>query len=53
MRFEAMPEIFQLGPYFDVVVNFAIEGDSEIAVLGENRLVPGIQIDNFQARCAR
>src|SRR5437773_5225454 len=30
MRLEAMPEIIQLGPYFDVVVNFAIEGDSEV-----------------------
>src|SRR5467141_2907953 len=33
MRLEAMPECFQLVPYFDVVVDFAVEGDSEIAIL--------------------
>src|SRR5258708_37202176 len=52
MRLELMPEVFQLGPYFEVIVNLAVEGDSEIAVFGENRLVPGVQVDDFQARRA-
>jgi len=52
MRFESMPEFFQFRPYFEVIVDLSVEGDSEIAVFGENRLVPGIQIDNFEACCA-
>src|SRR5205814_678064 len=52
MRFDSMPEFFELRPYFDVVVNLSIESDSEILVLGKNRLVPGIQVDDFQARRA-
>src|SRR5207249_2435589 len=46
---EAVPEVFQFISYFDVVVDFTVEGDSEIAILGINRLVAGIQIDDFQA----
>src|SRR6266700_6942680 len=52
MRLETMTKLFQFVSYFDEVVDFTIEGDSEIAVFGQNRLIPGIQIDNFQARRA-
>src|SRR5260370_6095303 len=50
MRFEAMPEFFQFCSYFDVVVNFPVEGDSEIPIFGKDRLVAGIQVDDFQSR---
>ena len=52
VRFESMPEFFQFAPYFEVIVNLAVEGDSEIPVFGKNRLVPGVQVDDFQARRA-
>jgi hypothetical protein len=52
MRFESMPEFFQFAPYFEMIVNLAVEGDSEIPVFGKNRLVPGVQVDDFQARRA-
>ena len=48
-----MSEYFQRVSYFDVVVDFAVKYNSEIAILGKNRLVSGIQVDNFQARRAR
>ena len=50
MRVEAMPELFQFFPDFDVIVDLAVESDSEIAVFGEDRLVPRVQVDDFQAR---
>ena len=48
-----MSEYFQLVSYFHVVVDFAVKYNSEIAIVGKNRLVSGIQVDNFQARRAR
>src|SRR5260370_495924 len=43
MRLETMTKLFQFVSYFDEVVDFTIEGDSEIAVFGQNRLIPAIQ----------
>src|SRR5205809_6450696 len=48
-----MSEYFQRVSYFDVVVDFAVKYNSEIAIVGKNRLVSRIQVDNFKARRAR
>ncbi len=49
MRFESMPEFFQFRPYFEVIVDLAVKGDSEIAFARQNWLIAMIQINDFQA----
>src|ERR1700751_89059 len=43
-------QVFQFGTQLEVIVNLAVESDSEIAIFGQDRLVSGVQINNFQAR---
>jgi len=45
---KSVSQFFQLGAQLEVIVDLPVEGDSEIAILGEDRLVSGVQIDNFQ-----
>ena len=48
-----MTERFQLGAQFQVIVDFAIEDDYDVAILREDGLVAAFQVNNFQARCAQ
>lgn len=36
-----------------MIVDFAIENDSEVAIFGGERLVARLEINNFQARCSQ
>src|SRR6267378_4026906 len=47
-----MPQFFEFGPQLQVIVNLAVENDSGVAVFRQNRLIAGVQIDDFQARGA-
>jgi hypothetical protein len=46
---EAVAARFEFRAHFQMVVNFAVEDDDGIAIRGENRLVAGIEVDDFQA----
>ena len=43
-----MAAFFQFSPQFQVVVDFAIEHDGDVAIFRENGLVTGTEIDNFE-----
>src|SRR5580704_4927882 len=49
MRFEPVTKLLELCPYFEMIVDFAVEGYTGIAVVGKNRLVAGSKVDNFEA----
>ena len=49
MRCKNVAEIFQFGAEFEMIVNFSVEGDSEITVGGKKRLIAAGKIDNFQS----
>ena len=43
---------FQFRAQFRVVVDLAVEGDNRVAVLGKDRLVAGIEVDDLEPRGA-
>ena len=46
---EAMARLLQLGAQFQVVIDFAVEDDGGVAVVGVKRLVAGFQIEDLEA----
>jgi hypothetical protein len=44
---------FQFRAQFQVIVDFAIEGDDGVAALREDGLIAGIQVDDLQPRSAQ
>jgi len=49
VRCESMPALLQLATQLEVVVDFSIEDDSGVAIIGKNRLVASLQVNNLQA----
>jgi hypothetical protein len=49
LRAKAMSPALKLGPQFQVIVDFAVEHNYGVAIPRDDRLVPRIKIDNFQA----
>ena len=47
-----MAETLEFAPQFEVVIDFAVEDDGRIAVVGANGLVAGLQVKDLQAGCA-
>jgi hypothetical protein len=45
-----MSPFAQLDSQFLVIVDFAIENDCRVAIIGGNGLASGLQINNLQAR---
>jgi hypothetical protein len=50
MRAKSMSPFAQLDSQFLMIVDFAIENDGRVAIIGGNRLASGLQINNLQAR---
>src|SRR5271156_2932052 len=48
-----MPAALQVLAQLLVIVDLAVEYDDHVAVFGHDRLVPAIQVQNFQARCTQ
>jgi hypothetical protein len=53
MRDELVAARFQEGADFQVVINFAVEDDHGVAVFGNDRLIAGGEVQNFQASSAK
>src|SRR5579872_1712019 len=49
MRVKPVPTVFQLGTHFEVIVDFAVKNDRNVAVIGNDGLVATLQVDDFQA----
>ena len=43
-----MSEFFEFFADFQVIVNFAVEDDAQLAAIFEDGLVAGLQVNNFQ-----
>jgi hypothetical protein len=46
---KAAAECFELAAYFKVIVDFAVEDDYGVAILGKYGLIAGCQVDNLEA----
>jgi hypothetical protein len=53
MGLKSVPQLFQLGAQFEVIVNFTIEDDAAISVLRQNGLIAGIEVNDFEASGAQ
>jgi hypothetical protein len=49
---EAVSQVLQFGAQFEVIVNFPIEHNPAVPVLGQNGLIALLEVDDFQARSA-
>src|SRR5580700_11046666 len=45
-----VPQLLELPAQFQVIVNFPVEDNCGVAVIGNDGLVSALQVDNFQAR---
>jgi len=45
---EAMAVLFELAADFQMIVDFAVEDDAGVAVVGNDGLITGVEVDNFQ-----
>src|ERR1700737_2122005 len=52
VRREAMPALLEFTPQLEVIVDFSVEDNSGIAILGQDGLIPTVQVNDFQARGA-
>jgi hypothetical protein len=46
-----VPEQFELPADLKVIIDFAIEDNYGVAILGKNGLIPGREIDNLETGC--
>jgi len=47
---KAVTEGFEFAADLKMVINFAVEDDYGVAIFGKNRLIPGCQVNNLEAR---
>jgi hypothetical protein len=52
MRMKPVPQLLKLAPQFEMIVNFPIEDNRRVAIIGNDGLVSTLKINNFQARRA-
>jgi hypothetical protein len=48
VRYETVPALFEFAPQFEMIVDFSVEDNSGVAILGENGLVPSVQVNDFE-----
>jgi hypothetical protein len=49
---KAVTELFEFVPQFYVVIDFAIENEDAIFILGPHGLVAALEVDDLQPDCA-